>query len=218
MKTIRRQIAWILILSLVLTLVSCGKDKKDTASGSANAAESNMSDEYRQAIDDRRAEYEKTGKYQKVTYAIYTWTGRPVGIERIQEAMNRILREKLCLEIELIALDFASYNQDVQLYLTNNDRQIDWYGGNVMGYTSCVNNGFCYDLDENGLLDTYGPGIEELIPPKYREACKYAGHLYGIPPIKDYAITSAAVVIGKEYLDAIGYEYTEDERQEVPSS
>ena len=222
MKNIRRQVAFFLLLSMLLTLVACGKGRaiseKESASVQTDTTESNMSEAYRKAIDDRRTEYEKTGEYTKITYAIYTWTGRPVGIERIQESMNKILREKLCLEIELLALDFASYRQDIQLYLTNKNKQIDWYGGNVLGYTSCVNNGFCYDLDENGLLSTYGPGIEELVPEKYREACKYAGHLYGLPPIKDYAITTAAIVIGKEYLDAIGYEYKEDENQEVPST
>ena len=217
MKKIARMFVFFLLLSLVLTLVACvsGKTKSEKDS---NTAESNMSEAYRKAIEDRREEYEKTGEYKKVTYAIYTWTGKPVGIERIQEAMNKILREKLCLEIELLALDFASYRQDIQLYLNGNNRQIDWYGGNVLGYTTCVNNGFCYDLDKDDLLSTYGPGIEELVSEQYREACKYAGHLYGLPPIKDYAITTAAVVIGKEYLDAIGYKYEEDERQEVPST
>ena len=222
MKKIRRYAVFFLLLSMMLILAACGMRKAVSETDSEavldDASESNMSEAYRKAIEDRRAEHEKTGEYRKVTYAIYTWTGRPAGLERIQESMNKILRKKLCLEIELIALDFASYRQDIQLYLTNNDRQIDWYGGNVLGYTSCVNNGFCYDLDENGLLNTYGPGIEELVPEKYREACKYAGHLYGIPPIKDYAITAAAIVIGKEYLDAIGYEYKENEKQEVPSS
>lgn len=220
MKMIRRYVAFFLLLSMVLVLTSCGfgRTKTDSASVLTDETDSNMSEAYRKAIKDRRVEYEKTGEYQKVTYAIYTWTGKPVGLERIQEAMNRILREKLCLEIELLALDFASYRQDIQLYLTNNSRQIDWFGGNVIGYTSCVNNGFCYDLDKDGLLSTYGPGIEELVPEKYQAACKYAEHLYGIPPIKDYAITSAAIVIGKEYLDAIGYEYKENEKQEVPSS
>ena len=219
MKRLRKPTAFLLILSIVFTLTACGTNgtvsETDT---SAVSAASDMSPAYKQAIDDRRAEYESTGEYRKVTYAIYTWTGRPEGIERIQEAMNKILREKLCLEIELIAMDFASYKQDIQLDLTSNDRQIDWYGGNVLGYTNCVNNGFCYDLDENDLLKTYGPGIEELVPQKYQEACKYAGHLYGLPPVKDYAITTSAMVIGKEYLDAIGYEYVEDENQEVPAT
>ena len=221
MKIMRRLTSCLLILSMVFLLVSCAGETvsgQDTSYVSESVSESNMSPAYKKAIEDRRAEYEKTGQYQKVTYAIYTWTGKPVGTERIQEAMNKILREKLCLEIELLITDFTSYKQDIQLNLTNNDRQIDWYGGNVLGYTICVNNGFCYDLDENDLLKTYGPGIEELVPAKYQEACKYAGHLYGIPPIKDYAITATAVMIGKEYLDAIGYEYEEDERQEVPSS
>ncbi|SDB19946.1 ABC transporter substrate-binding protein [Butyrivibrio sp. INlla16] len=222
MKRTMRWAAFFLIILITVTLIACGRSKTGveevTASESAETTESNMSPAYSKAIEDRRAEYEKTGEYQKVTYAIYTWTGSPIGIERIQEAMNKILRKKLCLEIELLAMDFSSYGQDVHLKLTNNDEQIDWFGGNVIGYTLCVNNGFCYDLNKDDLLKNYGPGIEELIPEKYQEACKYAGHLYGIPPVKDYAITTAAIVIGKEYLDAIGYEYEEDENQEVHST
>lgn len=225
MKKVRRVLAVILALAMMLSLAACGGSKSgsDSETGKQESSSSSSSSEsaggslsaYEQAIADRKAEYEKTGKYQKVVYAIYTWIGKPAGTERIQEAMNEILREKLGLEVELMCLDFTSYRQDIQLDLTNNDEQIDWFGGNALGYTSCVNNGFCYDLDENDLLATYGPGIEELITKDYQTACKYAGHLYGIPPVKDYAITTAAMCIGKEYLDAIGYDVKEDENQEV---
>ena len=222
MKRMRRPAAFLLILSMVLTLTACGADRTaaagDVTDVPIDIAEINMSPAYRKAIEDRREKHEKTGEYQKVVYAIYTWTGRPEGTERIQEAMNRILRGKLCLEIELLALDFSSYSQDIQLDLTSNDEQVDWFGGNVIGYSNCVNNRFCYDLNAGDLLKTYGPGIEELIPAKYQDACKHAGHLYGLPPVKDYAITTAAIVIGREYLDAIGYRYEEDEKQEVPST
>lgn len=230
MKKVKRLFAALLAFVMVLSLVACGskgetETGEDTKSETSGESETQSSDSgggalsaYDQAIADRRAEYEKTGEYQKVVYAIYTWIGRPAGTERIQEAMNKILREKLCLEIELLPLDFTSYRQDIQLDLTNNDEQIDWFGGNALGYTSCVNNGFCYDLNEDDLLATYGPGIEELVPENYQEACKYAGKLYGIPPVKDYAITTAAMMIGKEYLDAIGYEVKEDENQEVPAT
>ena len=137
MKRIRKHVIFLLLLSMILNLAACGKGKAvsetDSSAVKTYTTESNMSEAYRKAIDERRAEYEKTGKYKKVTYAIYTWTGRPVGLERIQEAMNKILRGKLCLEIELLALDFASYRQDIQLYITNRNKQIDWYGGNVLG-------------------------------------------------------------------------------------
>ena len=173
---------------------------------------------YEQAIADRRAEYEKTGEYQKVVYAMYTWIGKPAGTERIQEALNEILREKLCLEVELMVLDFASYRQNIQLNLTNNDEQVDWFGGNALGYISCCNNGFCYNLEEDDLIQTYGPGICGLISEDYRNACKFNGELTGIPPMKDIAIMCGAMMIGKEYLDAIGYEYQENENQEVPTT
>ena len=83
MKILRRRIVFFLLLSMMLNLVACGTGKTVSEADSSvvisDTTESNMSDAYRKAIEDRRAEHEKTGEYRKVTYAIYTWTGRPVG-------------------------------------------------------------------------------------------------------------------------------------------
>ena len=245
MKNVKKLLALLLVFAMVFALVGCTNTPKPDDTKADTQKEETKKDEpakdtetekaetdekgdepapegdltpYEQAIADRRAEYEKTGEYQKVVYAIYTWIGKPAGTERIQEEMNKILREKLCLEIELMVLDFASYRQNIQLNLTNNDEQVDWFGGNALGYTSCVNNGFCYDMEEDNLIETYGPGICELISEEYRDACKFDGKLTGIPPMKDIAINCGAMMIGKEYLDAIGYEYHENENQEVPTT
>ena len=71
---------------------------------------------------------------------------------------------------------------------------------------TCVNNGYTADLEEDGLLDTYGAELKSLIRADYLDACRVGGVLNGVPPIKDYAIQTACVVIGKEYLDGAGYD------------
>ena len=231
-KNFKKLIAILLVLAMVFGLAACGapassdtpKDEpaKEEAEPAKEeeaepAAEGEMS-LYDQAIAERKAKAEETGEYQKVVYAMYTWIGKPAGTERIQNAMNEILRERLGLEVELFVLDFASYRESVQQILINNDEQIDWFGGNALGYTSCCNNGYCYDLETDGLIQTYGPGICELVSETYRDACRFNGELTGIPPMKDIAIMCGALMIGKEYLDAIGYEYEENENQEVPTT
>ena len=227
-KNWKRLIAFALSAAMLFALTACGAtgaapsapepaaavEEAAEPSGEAEAepAEGELS-AYDQAIADRKAKAEETGEYQKVVYAIYTWIGRPAGTDRIQEAMNEILRERLGLEVELMVLDFTSYRQNVRLMMSSGER-VDWFGGNALGYTSVINDGYCYDLEEDGLLETYGPEICKLIPENYRDACRFDGTLYGIPPIKDYAITCGAMMIGKEYLDAIGYEYEEDDKQQ----
>ena len=231
----KKLLAILLVLAMIFAMAACGTaapatdGAKDAEPAKEEEAEPAKEDEaepaaegemslYDQAIAERKAKAEETGEYQKVVYAIYTWIGKPAGTERIQDAMNEILREKLGLEVELMVLDFTTYRQNVQLILANNDEQIDWFGGNALGYTACVNNGFCYDMEEDDLIQNYGPGICELVSEAYRDACKYDGKLTGIPPMKDIAINCGAMMIGKEYLDAIGYEYVEDENQEVQTT
>lgn len=214
MKRFTKWIALLLVFAMMLSMAACGTKKGDDGNKGSDTKTEGSLDAYEQAIADRRAKYEETGEYEKVVYGMYTWTGKPAGTERIQEKMNEILREKLCLEIEIMVLDFMSYRQNVRLMLSSGE-DIDWFGGSALGYTSVINDGYCYDLEEDDLLATYGPGIKELISEEYLDACRFAGTLYGIPPIKDYAITYAALMIGKEYLDAIGYEVVEDENQQV---
>lgn len=215
-KRLGRWLALVLVTSMVLTVAGCASKKKTPApeKGEEGKQTEGSLSAYDQAIADRKAAAEKSGKYEKVVYAMYTWTGKPAGTERIQEKMNEILREEWGLEIELMVLDFSSYRQNVRLMLSSGE-EVDWFGGNALGYTSVINDGYCYDLEEDDLLSVYGPGIKNLISDEYLDACRFSGTLYGIPPMKDYAIVYAALMIGKEYLDAIDYEYVENENQEV---
>jgi len=158
------------------------------------------------AIADRKAEAEKTGKYPKVVFSFYDWTGRPAGTDRIQEKINEITRDKLGLEVELIVLDSASYQKQVPLMLSSGE-QIDLFNSCPIGYSTVVNSGYCLDLEEDDLIQTYGKGILDTINPDYIQACRVNGTLYGIPQMRDMAMGAGAYCIGKEYLDAIGFDY-----------
>ena len=127
----KRIIGLLLALVMTVSLAACAS----TAPASPAAAEPAAAVEeaeaaapegelspYEQAIADRRAEYEKTGVYPKVVFSFYDWTGAPEGTARVQEAMNKILREKLCLEVELLILDSAVYTQDVRLMLSSGEQ------------------------------------------------------------------------------------------------
>lgn len=172
------------------------------------------SDDSQAIIEERKAKAEETGEYQKVIFAFFTWTGRPAGADRIQEKISEYTRENLGLDVELLILDSAAYAQNVRLMLSSGE-QLDIFNSNPLGYTTVVNDGYCMDLEEDGLLQTYGSGILETINPDYIEACRITGQIYGLPQMRDMALGAATVVIGQEYLDGIGYDYASKEVDDV---
>ncbi len=169
------------------------------------------------AIAERKARAEETGEYDKVVFAFYTWTGRPAGTDRIQEKINEQIRETLGLEVEILVMDSASYAQNVRLMLTSGE-QIDIWNSCPMGFTTVVNDGFCLDLEENDLIQTYGKGILETLNPDYLAACRVGGTLYGMPQMRDMAMGCSGYCIPEQYLEGIGFDYEsmyEDESKDI---
>jgi putative aldouronate transport system substrate-binding protein len=159
-----------------------------------------------QVIAERKAKAEKDGEYQKVVFAFFAWTGAPAGLERINNLINERTRELLGLEVELMVMDFASYAQNVRLMISSGE-QLDLFNSTSIGYTTAVNDGFCYDLEKDGLIQTYGSDIFNYLDQVYVDACRINGTLYGITGMRDLAMSPFSIVIGEEYLDGIGFDY-----------
>lgn len=184
------------------------------ATAQAGETGSEQNEAAQEAIDARKAEAEETGEYQKIIISFFDWTGAPAGIERINEALSEHTRETLGVDVELMIIDSAAYSEDMKLMLSSGE-QVDIFSTCGPGYMTCVNNGYTLDLEEDDLFQTYGEGIQEKVRTEYLDACRVGGILYGVPPIKDYAIQTSAVCIGQEYLDAIGYDYDEAEKDDL---
>lgn len=162
-------------------------------------------DEAQAAIDERKAEAEKNGEYEKIIIGFFDWTGTPAGIDRINEALSAHTEETLGLDVELQIIDSAAYGDDMKLMLSSGE-QMDIFNTCILGYSTCINNEYVLDLEEDDLFAKYGAGIRDYVREDYIDACRVGGTLYGVPPIKDYAIQTQAVCIGQEYLDGIGYD------------
>lgn len=180
-------------------------EKAETGSAETTTEASSEGDAAQAAIDARKAAAQESGEYQKVVVSFFDWTGAPAGIDRVNEAISEHTRETLGLDVELLIIDSAAYTDDIKLMLSSGE-QVDLFSTCGPGYMTCVNNGYTADLEENDLLATYGKELNELIRPDYLDACRVGGKLYGVPPIKDYAIQTACILIGKEYLDGAGYD------------
>lgn len=166
------------------------------------------------AIAERKAAAEESGEYPKIVISWFDWTGAPAGIDRINKTLSEYTEEKYGCDVELLIIDSAAYSDDIKLMLSSGE-QVDLFSTCGPGYTTCINNDYLYDLEEDDLLNTYGSKINDVVRKDYLDACRFGGTLYGVPPIKDYAIQTCAIIIGQEYLDGIGYDYASAEKDDL---
>ena len=203
----KKVIALVSVFAIVLSLaVGCSYAEKH--SGNEPQTDDMVSQEVsaQQIIEQRKQNAKETGEYQTVVFAFYNWSGNLKGTERIQERMNERLREELGLEIRIVVMDSMSYTQNVRLMLSGGDK-IDIFNSGALGYTECVNDGYCMDMEEDGLLEAYGTDILACISEEYMQACRINNILFGIPQMRDMAMAPGCYCIGKEYLDGIGFDY-----------
>lgn len=141
-----------------------------------------------------------------VVMAYMNWAGAPAGQERIAGAISAWTEENLGVKFELEIMDSATYSQNMKLMLASGE-QVDLFNAITLGYTACVNNGYCYDLEEDDLIQTYGQGILETLNPAFVDACRIDGTLYALPQQRDMACGLFGIAIGEQFLDTIGYDY-----------
>lgn len=145
-------------------------------------------------------------KVSKVIVAFCTWSGPPADLKKIQDALNAISVPAIGVEAELLVLDFASYNQQMNLMMSGNE-QLDvliTLGGL---YMPGVQNGQYTNLEENDLLKTYGQGIIDAMGMDIINACRVGGVLYGLPNNRDMAVGKGCFAFRTDILQAVGYQF-----------
>lgn len=205
----------LVVMMVSTTVVGCGTSDK-AGSSKTQASEGGSTDTGNSAVESETsegdlaaqviAERKASGKYPTVVFTYMNYVGAPSGVNRIQEALSEYTREQLGVNVELELIDSGSFVQQMNLKLSSGEK-MDLFVGYSLGYSNCVNRGYVLDLEENNLIQTYGQGILETMSPGLVEACRFNGKLYCLPQQRDYGQGKFAICIGKEYLDAIGYDY-----------
>ena len=147
----------------------------------------------------------------KLVMMFMTWTGAPADTQAVQDAINAITVDKLGIEVELQISDVGAYKQAVQLALSGGE-QVDIFTTILLNYPSLVAQGYLTDLEENDLLNTYGAGIVSAVGQDYIDACRVGGKLYGLPNNRDMAQGRGCAAVATEYLDGIGYQVPDDQK------
>lgn len=173
----KKMIALLLAAVLSLGLAACGGSPA-SSSAPASAPAAGASTAAQPAGG--------SGEYPVIRWA-YTRMFSTESEPKVEEALNEILRETCQAEIDLVPIDFASMQQQLNLLLSGGGDSIDvfssfWY----MPLSTLHANGQLADMTE--LLEAY-PEVLELFKdyPEVMECCRIDGKLYALPTVAAYS-------------------------------
>lgn len=99
------------------------------------------------------------------------------GLDEVISAANEITREKIGVEIDMVLIDNAAYQQKVNLMMTSGEQFDLVWTGYMNEYQKVAQDGGLKDITE--IVESVGMG--EVIPEYYLESAKIDGKIYGIP-------------------------------------
>ena len=191
--------AMLLSMATMLTLIAGCNNAPSSSTGGVVSV--NPGEDPVEAVINQRKE---SGQYPKIVMSAYNWTGTPAGLDRINKLMSDYTVENLGIEFEFIMLDSASYTQNIRMMLSSGEK-LDLFQSAPFGYSTVVSDGYCYDLETDDLIQTYGKGVLDGFSEDEFNSIRINGSLYGLPNKRDLAIYPCCIMIGEGYLDAITF-------------
>ena len=182
MKNVKKLVSVGLAAVMAAGVTACGGTSGTTASSGSTSGKAD-------------------GKYDQVVYAYSTFNNIPSeeDLNTVEEAINKITREKIGAEITLKPIAIADYSSKVALALQGGE-QIDIFES-LGDFNNCVSTDMTYDLTD--LLDKDAADTKALIGDTWLQACSKDGKVYGIPTYKPIAITPM-VIYRQDIADELG--------------
>ncbi len=130
--------------------------------------------------------------------------GMPSNIDSWTEKVNAYLEEKIGVHLNIQCVSWGDWGNRRSVIVSTNE-PYDLMFTDMGSYVSDVNMGAFADISD---LMAEVPGLTDLIPEAYLDACRINGGLYAIPAYKDSSMTNFFVWT-KEHVDAYYPEYAE---------
>ncbi len=110
----------------------------------------------------------------------YTYPGGiPADLQVVQDALNKILNQKIKVNLTLEVIDWGAYNEKMQLRLAAGEEcDVMFTAPWINSYTNNVANGALAPLDD--LLQQDAPGLWASMPPSTWNAARIKGTIYGV--------------------------------------
>ncbi len=190
----KKIIALLLALAMMLSLAACGSSDKP-ATTTAPAAQNDAP-----AATDAPA---ASGEIPTLKWYM-VGGGMPANYDSWKTKLDAYLEEKIGIHLEIECVSWGDWGNRRSVIVQTNE-PYDLMFTDMSTYVSDVNMGAFADI--SGLLAEV-PGLTDLIPEAYLNACKINGGLYAIPAYKDSSMTNFFVWT-KDQVEAYFPEYAD---------
>lgn len=119
----------------------------------------------------------------------------------VEEALNKLLTEKINATIDLMPIDWGSWDEKVNLMIASREEVDIIFTAQWNGHASNVGKGAFLEL--NDLIAKFGQGITESQDPAFLEGAKINGKNYGVPTTKELA-AAGGIVYRKDVAEELG--------------
>ena len=168
MKLSKKILSLAIVATMVVGMTGCGSNE---AGGKVSGEKSGSTDR----------------KYDQIVYAYATFNNIPAekDLDEVEEAINKITRNKINAEITLKPIPIGEYSSKVSLALQGGEK-IDIFQS-LGDFNTCVAQDMAYDI--SGLIKNEGKETAEIVGNDWLAACVLKGKNYGVPTMKPVALT-----------------------------
>ncbi|OMF38889.1 ABC transporter substrate-binding protein [Paenibacillus sp. FSL H8-0548] len=185
----------LMLMTVVLIVSACsGNNAKNNTQPTKEAA----------AATDKpvKANEESPSNELKPYQISLVYPGTPQADEKkIEEALNKILTEKINATIDLRPIDWGAWDDKINLMVASQEEVDIVFTAQWNGHAKYVAKGAFMELGD--LLAEYGQGITSSLDPAFIEGSKINNKSYGIPTNKELA-AAGGIVYRKDVTDELG--------------
>ncbi|BBI31982.1 ABC transporter substrate-binding protein [Cohnella abietis] len=190
MKALKKSVS--MLLTAVLTVVLLAACSNNSSNESAPSKEPQSSATGQSA----------TNADEYTVKIVFVGPATSEAIKEVAAAASAITKEKFNTNIELVRLDYGSFQQGVNLMFSGNE-QFDLMPNFAFNTATAANSGQILDLDD--LLAKKGKDLLEQISDEDWRAMTVGGKIYAVPNNKEKA-QGYGIAMATEMLEGIGYD------------
>lgn len=117
----------------------------------------------------------------------------------VNEAVNKIVKEKINATVKLQPIDFGNYEQKMNTIIASGEEfDIAWTSSWNFKYSPAAAKGAFVELE--GLLDKYAPNLKKSMPPLIWDGARVNGKLYAVPNYQTIT-TKSGFMVQKRFAD-----------------
>ena len=185
MKTLKKTLALMLVLGLLIALAACAGTPTTTTAGTTAATTAGTTAGTTEGTTAATTEGTTAATTaagpdisEKVDLVFYVMGDAPAGEVAVETAINEKLMEKLNCTVDFRFSTWTDWKQKYNTELTSGGADLIYTAG-WLDYALLSNSGAYEELDT--LLDTYAPELKALIGDANLNMCRIGGELYAIP-------------------------------------